>query len=75
MRGELRSPLGPVTVSIGGTTLRAGETATITFTFSADPGNSFGWDGSSGDVQVSGGTVGELLADLTRRLEGLRGSL
>jgi hypothetical protein len=38
-------------------TLKAGETATITFTFSEDPGASFSWDGSSGDVSVSGGTL------------------
>jgi hypothetical protein len=39
-------------------TLKMGETATITFTFSEDPGASFSWDGSSGDVVVSGGTLG-----------------
>ena len=37
--------------------LKAGETATITFTFSEDPGSSFTWDGSSGDVVVTGGTL------------------
>jgi len=37
--------------------LKAGETATITFTFSEDPGATFTWDGSVGDVQVSGGTL------------------
>ncbi|GAA4102880.1 MBG domain-containing protein [Mucilaginibacter panaciglaebae] len=37
--------------------LKAGETATITFTFSEDPGATFTWDGSSGDVTVSGGTL------------------
>ncbi|MBB6132743.1 hypothetical protein HD842_000854 [Massilia aurea] len=37
--------------------LKAGETATITFTFSEDPGATFTWDGSVGDVQVSGGTM------------------
>ncbi|HVW95540.1 MAG TPA: Ig-like domain-containing protein, partial [Mucilaginibacter sp.] len=37
--------------------LKAGETATITFTFSEDPGTTFAWDGSSGDVTVSGGTL------------------
>ena len=40
--------------------LKSGETATITFTFSEDPGASFAWDGSSGDVQVSGGTLGAI---------------
>ncbi|WP_189346331.1 Ig-like domain-containing protein, partial [Undibacterium macrobrachii] len=38
-------------------TLKIGETAIITFTFSEDPGVSFTWDGSSGDVVVSGGTL------------------
>jgi hypothetical protein len=37
--------------------LKAGETATITFTFSEDPAASFTWNGSSGDVTVSGGTL------------------
>ncbi|MCE2839225.1 MAG: Ig-like domain-containing protein, partial [Cyanobium sp. 49614_E6] len=37
--------------------LIAGQTATLTFTFSADPGSSFSWDGTTGDVLVSGGTL------------------
>jgi len=37
--------------------LIAGQTATITFTFSEDPGSSFSWDGTTGDVVVSGGTL------------------
>jgi Big-like domain-containing protein/VCBS repeat protein len=37
--------------------LKVGETATITFTFSDDPGATFAWDGSSGDIIVSGGTL------------------
>ncbi|MEI7786337.1 MAG: Ig-like domain-containing protein, partial [Betaproteobacteria bacterium] len=36
--------------------LKVGETATITFTFSEDPGTSFGAD----DVVVSGGTLGAI---------------
>ena len=40
--------------------LKAGETATITFTFSEDPGSTFSWDGSSGDVVVTGGTLSAL---------------
>ena len=40
--------------------LKIGETATITFTFSEDPGASFSWDGSSGDVAVSGGSLGAI---------------
>ena len=42
------------------TALKKGETATITFTFSEDPGSSFSWDGSMGDVSVTGGTLGSL---------------
>jgi Ca2+-binding RTX toxin-like protein len=37
--------------------LIAGQTATITFTFSEDPGSSFLWNGTTGDVVVSGGTL------------------
>ncbi|WP_239231470.1 DUF4347 domain-containing protein, partial [Comamonas aquatica] len=37
--------------------LKIGETATITFTFSEDPGSTFTWDGNAGDVVVSGGTL------------------
>ncbi|MFD2365132.1 Ig-like domain-containing protein [Pseudoduganella sp. GCM10020061] len=40
--------------------LKAGETATITFTFSEDPGTTFAWDGAAGDIAVSGGTLGAL---------------
>ncbi|WP_182422141.1 Ig-like domain-containing protein [Aureimonas sp. ME7] len=40
--------------------LKAGQTATITFTFSEDPGETFSWDGSSGSVAVSGGTLSAL---------------
>ncbi|WP_157263014.1 beta strand repeat-containing protein [Pedobacter steynii] len=40
--------------------LKAGETATITFTFSEDPGTTFAWDGTTGDVVVSGGTLGAI---------------
>ncbi len=41
-------------------TLKAGQTATITFTFSEDPGATFTWDGSAGDVTVSGGVLGAI---------------
>ncbi|MFM7086802.1 MAG: Ig-like domain-containing protein [Cyanobium sp.] len=40
--------------------LSVGQTATITFTFSEDPGNSFSWDGTTGDVTVSGGTLSSI---------------
>ena len=41
-------------------TLKAGETALITFTFSEDPGSSFVWASNTGDVVVSGGTLGNI---------------
>jgi len=40
--------------------VKAGETATLTFTFSEDPGATFSWDGSSGDVVVTGGSLGAI---------------
>jgi hypothetical protein len=46
-----------VTITSSAAQLMAGETATITFTFSEDPGASFSWDGSAGDLTVSGGTL------------------
>jgi hypothetical protein len=50
------------TVSIASSvpTLKAGETANITFTFSEDPGSSLAWDGTTGDVVVTGGTLGAI---------------
>ncbi|EJM98609.1 Ig-like domain-containing protein [Herbaspirillum sp. YR522] len=48
-------PTVVITSSAG--SLKSGETATITFTFSEDPGSTFIWDGSSGDVAVTGGTL------------------
>lgn len=38
-------------------TLKAGDSATITFTFSEDPTGTFTWNGAAGDVTVSGGTL------------------
>lgn len=49
-----------VTISSSAPQLKAGESATITFTFSEDPGLSFSWDGSAGDIMVSGGTLSAL---------------
>ncbi|WP_345949992.1 MBG domain-containing protein [Mucilaginibacter sp. PAMB04274] len=46
-----------VAISSNKSALKAGETATITFTFSEDPGATFTWNGSSGDVVLSGGTL------------------
>ena len=48
------------TVTSSTNALISGQTATITFTFSEDPGSSFVWDGTSGDVEVSGGTLSAL---------------
>ncbi|WP_316839483.1 Ig-like domain-containing protein [Pedobacter gandavensis] len=48
-------PTVSITSSVPG--LKAAETATITFAFSEDPGNSFTWDGSVGDIVVTGGTL------------------
>jgi hypothetical protein len=47
-------------ISSTASTLKSGETATITFTFSEDPGSSFAWDGTSGDVTVSGGSLSSI---------------
>lgn len=46
-----------VAITSNKSTLKAGEAATITFIFSEDPGSSFTWNGSSGDVTVTGGTL------------------
>jgi hypothetical protein len=46
-----------LTITSSSAALIAGQTATITFTFSEDPGSSFSWDGTTGDVVVSGGTL------------------
>ncbi|MVW64032.1 DUF4347 domain-containing protein, partial [Massilia sp. NEAU-DD11] len=46
-----------VTITSDAAALKAGETATVTFTFSEDPGASFTWNGTQGDVAVSGGTL------------------
>ena len=55
------------TISSDKSTLKKGETATITFTFSEDPDSSFSWDGSMGDVSVTGGTLGALSGSGTTR--------
>jgi Ca2+-binding RTX toxin-like protein len=59
----------PPTVSITSSqsVLKAGETATITFTFSEDPGATFTWNGSAGDIVVSGGTLSALSGSGTTR--------
>ena len=54
-------PLAPsVSISSDKTTLQAGDTAIISFAFSEDPGMSFSWDGSQGDVILSGGILSAL---------------
>lgn len=49
-----------VSIASSASTLKVGETATITFTFSEDPGATFTWNGAAGDVGVSGGTLGAI---------------
>lgn len=49
-----------VTIASNVAQLKAGESATITFSFSDDPGNTFTWDGSAGDAAVSGGSLSAL---------------
>ncbi|GAB3470102.1 hypothetical protein GCM10027321_40080 [Massilia terrae] len=56
-----------VTITSSSTSLTPADTATITFTFSEDPGTSFTWDGTSGDLTVSGGTVSALSGSGTVR--------
>ena len=41
-------------------TLTKGQTAVITFSFSEDPGDSFSWNGTSGDLSISGGSLSAL---------------
>ncbi|WP_114944830.1 Ig-like domain-containing protein [Microvirga calopogonii] len=56
-----------VTITSSKPSLKVGETATITFTFSEDPGSSFSWDGTSGDIAVSGGTLSAISGTGTTR--------
>ena len=49
-----------VTITSNKLSLKTGETATITFTFSEDPSSTFVWDGSTGDISVSGGRLGAI---------------
>ena len=56
-----------LTITSDKSALSAGETATITFTFSEGPGTSFTWDGTSGDISVSGGTLSAISGSGTTR--------
>ncbi|GAB3430014.1 hypothetical protein GCM10027320_09770 [Massilia solisilvae] len=56
-----------VTISSNVSKVLVGQTATITFTFSEDPGSSFTWNGTSGDVVVTGGTLGAISGSGTTR--------
>ncbi|MBM3273147.1 hypothetical protein FJY94_07895, partial [Candidatus Kaiserbacteria bacterium] len=49
-----------LTITSDKSAVKAGETATITFTFSEDPGSTFTWDGTGGDVVVTNGTLGAI---------------
>jgi hypothetical protein len=56
--GNEEDTLAPsLTITSDKDTLKVGESATITFTFSEDPGTSFAWDGSAGDITVTGGAL------------------
>jgi len=46
-----------VTITSNVSAVKRGESATITFTFSEDPGATFTWNGAAGDVVVSGGVL------------------
>jgi hypothetical protein len=62
---DTKAPTLAITSNVS--TLKGGETATITFAFSEDPGSTFTWDGSSGDVTVSGGSLSSITGSgLTR---------
>ena len=53
--------LGPdLVIDAAVSTLKAGESTTICFAFTEDPGPSFSWDGLTGDVLVSGGSLSAL---------------
>ena len=49
-----------VAITASQNNLKSGDSATITFTFSENPGNTFQWDGITGDITVSGGTLGAI---------------
>ncbi|MFY8192099.1 MAG: Ig-like domain-containing protein, partial [Limnohabitans sp.] len=49
-----------VVISSNSESVRSNETLLITFTFSEDIGSSFNWDGTSGDIVVTGGTLSAL---------------
>jgi Ca2+-binding RTX toxin-like protein len=49
-----------LTITSDKAALKTGETAALTFSFSEDPGSSFFWNGTSGDVSVFGGTLSAL---------------
>ena len=58
LKGDTLAPT--LSLSSDKANLKAGDTATITFSFSEDPGSTFAWNGSPGDVTVSGGTLSAL---------------
>ncbi|WP_336490494.1 Ig-like domain-containing protein [Methylobacterium nigriterrae] len=62
---DTRAPT--LTITSDHPVLKIGETATITFSFSEDPDSSFIWDGTSGDVVVTGGTLSALSGTGTTR--------
>ena len=49
-----------LTITSSASVLKAGATSTITFNFTEDPGSTFAWSGTTGDVVVTGGTLGPI---------------
>ena len=62
---DTTAPSLSITSNVG--QLKSGETATLTFTFSEDPGNTFTWNGTAGDISLSGGTLGAISGTGTTR--------
>lgn len=56
-----------VTITSNVSAVKRGESATITFTFSEDPGATFTWNGAAGDVVVSGGALSAISGSGTTR--------
>jgi len=58
-----------LSISSSASTLKGGETATISFVFSEDPLTSFVWDdkSQSGGIKISGGTLGPVSTSGTTR--------
>jgi hypothetical protein len=62
---DTTAPFLSITSNVG--QVKMGETANITFTFSEDPGNTFVWNGTTGDVTLSNGTLSAISGTGTTR--------